>query len=96
MTIGFDTTYEGFLNMRHACHPADKTARAQILCKDKNPSFYDLLTCFEKKTGRGSLLNTSFNLHGYPIVNNAVDAFEVFQKGNLDGLILEDTLILRR
>jgi len=96
MTIGFDTTNEGYESMKYACHPADKTARAQILTEEHNPDFYDLLVCFSKQTGRGALLNTSFNLHGYPIVNNAIDAFDVFQKGRLDGLILEDTLILRK
>ena len=36
MTIGFETTELGYKKMIAACHPADKTARAQILEKTKS------------------------------------------------------------
>jgi carbamoyltransferase len=35
---------------------------------------YDLLHRVEKSTGRGALPNTSFNLHGYPIVPGPKEA----------------------
>ena len=35
---------------------------------------------FKKKTGVGGLLNTSFNLHGHPVVNSAQDAYNVLKK----------------
>jgi len=44
----------------YAGHPADQSARPQILVKDANPLLYDLLEEFEKITGRGAILNTSF------------------------------------
>jgi len=40
-------------------------------------------------------LNTSFNLHGYPIVLGPEEAIFTFNNSELDGLILEDYLILR-
>lgn len=95
MTIGFETTKEGYNAMIAACHPADKTARPQILHKDDNPEVYEILEEFQKLTGRGALLNTSFNLHGYPIVNTPEDAMYVFENSGLDGLLLEDTIILK-
>ena len=95
MTIGFETTSEGFDSMIAACHPADKTARPQILTRDVNPCLYDLIKAFEEHTGCGAILNTSFNLHGYPIVNTPNDAFDVLTKSGLDGLLLSNYLILK-
>lgn len=96
MTIGFDTTEEGYEAMRAACHPADRTARAQILTERMNPGMYRLLVAFERKTGRGALLNTSFNIHGEPIVNSPGDAVDVLNRSALDGLLLERHLVLRK
>lgn len=96
MTIGFDTTIEGYEAMIAACHPADRTARPQILHRDANPVLYDILEAFETLTGRGALLNTSFNLHGHPIVNTPAEALFVLENSGLDGLILNDYLLLKR
>lgn len=93
MTISFDTTSEGYDAMIAACHPADKTARAQILEREANPDLYDILEAFELLTGRGALLNTSFNLHGSPIVNSPSDAIYVLDNSGLDGLIFNNFLI---
>jgi len=96
MTIGYETTPEGWAAMRAACHAADRTARAQILTSEDNPELYELLLAFEKLAGRGALLNTSFNLHGYPIVNTAQDAYSVFIESELEGLWLEEGLVLKK
>lgn len=96
MTIGFDTTTEGYEAMIAACHPADRTARAQILHRDTNPALYAILEAFEAFTGRGALMNTSFNLHGYPIVNTPAEALFVLENSELDGLILNDYLVLKK
>ena len=48
MTIGFDTTELGFDSMRAACHPADKSARPQILKREINIELYEILVEFEK------------------------------------------------
>lgn len=96
MTIGFDTTEVGFKEMRAACHPADKSARPQILKKKDNPIFYNLLYSFSKSTGRGALINTSFNLHGFPIVRSTKDAYNVFVNSKLDCLLLNKYLIIKK
>lgn len=95
MTLGFDTTDEGYSAMLAACHPADRSARPQILTEIDNPPLYQLIKAFSLISGRGAILNTSFNLHGYPIVNTAEDAYHVFINSELDGLILPDYLILK-
>ena len=96
MTIAFDTHKISVDHMAAALHPKDKTARAQILTRQKNADFYDLLNQFAKKTNRGALLNTSFNLHGYPIVNDYKSALYVFEHTNLDALILDKNIILKK
>ena len=48
-----------------------------------------------KKNYRGCMLNTSFNLHGLPIVNNLTEAFYVMNNSSLDGLITDRYLILK-
>jgi len=73
----------------------DGTVRAQILERQDNPGFYDLIAAFEKITGVGALLNTSFNTHGEPIVNTSDEALSVFLGSEIDGLILPETMILK-
>ena len=77
-------------------HPADKSTRPQMLKKEDNPNYYNLLKEFEKITGLPVLLNTSFNLHGDAIVENANQAINTFLKSDLDILILNDYTIIRR
>ena len=95
MTIGFDTTAEGYEAMTAACHPADKSARPEMLSKELNPEMYEIMEEFEKITGRGAVLNTSFNLHGYPIVNTPKEAVCVLENSGLDGIILNNYLVLK-
>lgn len=95
MTIAFDTHKIAYDHFPAALHPKDKTARAQILTREKNSDFYDLLSLFAKKTNRGALLNTSFNLHGYPIVSDYKSALFVFENTDLDALILNEHILLK-
>ena len=96
MTIGFQTTELGYKKMIAACHPADKSARPQILEKKHNPSLYETILEFSKLNNCGAVLNTSFNLHGYPIVNTAMDAFYVFENSDLDILLLNNFMIKKK
>ena len=43
--------------------------RPQFVKKEHNHGYHKLISEFEKITGMGGILNTSFNLHGWPIVN---------------------------
>lgn len=71
----------------------DNTARVQTVTREQNEFLYDLLTEFEKKTGVGVLLNTSFNVDGKPILSTVKDAFNIFQNTDMDGLVIENTYI---
>jgi carbamoyltransferase len=85
MMMTFDTR-ENFREMIAAVHNADLTCRAQILECDQNPPMHDILQAFAERTGRGVILNTSFNLHGWPIVRTAADALHVFRSSGLEYL----------
>lgn len=93
MTVAFDTTARGAKDLVAATHAADRTARPQIVDNATNPGYAAILRSFEAATGVGGLLNTSFNLHGEPIVSTAADAYRVFELTDIDDLLLEDTLI---
>ena len=95
MTIGFDSTELARQHLRAALHPADDSMRPQILERNQNRELYELIKCFEAKTGMGGLLNTSFNLHGEPICCSPLDSLNTFINSELDGLYMEGHLILR-
>jgi carbamoyltransferase len=68
----------------------DNTARVQTVTQKQNPWLYQLLGEFEKYSGFGVLLNTSFNINGKPLLSRYADAITVFEQTHLDRLVLAD------
>jgi len=68
----------------------DGTARIQTVTKEQNEWLYNILTEFEKKSGIGVLLNTSFNIAGKPILSTIKDAFKIFEESEMDCLLVEE------
>jgi len=95
MTIAFETK-DGKNKFPAAVHQADGTARAQLLKKEQNPILWNLIFKFYEKTGIPALLNTSFNLHGEPIVRTIQDALRVFDKSELEVLWLNEHIIEKK
>jgi len=96
MIMAFFTKEEAHKHLRAALHQYDLSARPQILIKEHNESYYKLIKRFKEKTGIGGILNTSFNLHGEPIVMSPNDAIWTLKNSLLDGLAIENYLILRK
>jgi carbamoyltransferase len=71
-----------------ACVHADNTCRFQTLKREQNPSYYDLIKLFYDKTKVPLLLNTSFNLAGYPLVESLEDAMWTLKNSKLKYLYL--------
>ncbi len=92
MMMTFDSK-DNFRELIAAVHNADLTCRAQILEPDQNPEMHRILEAFSQRTGRGVILNTSFNLHGYPIVRAAEDALHVFRNSGLQYLQVGNYLV---
>ena len=97
MIMAFDSTPLGVKELRAAMHQADFTLRPQVVYHEWNQRYYDIIKEFEKLTGIGGVLNTSFNLHGKPIVMTPKDAVEeVFEHSGLKHLIIGDFLISKK
>ncbi len=93
MAVAMDTKKEALHEIKAGTHPYDETIRPQILTKEQNPEYYELIQTFSDITGIGALLNTSYNLHGLPMVNDVSDAMHVFEHSGLKYLVLNQTLI---
>jgi carbamoyltransferase len=83
-------------NLIAGLHPYDLTCRPQVVREEWNPKYYRLLKKFEELTGVGGVLNTSFNLHGEPIVCSPKDALETFIHSSLDALTLNHFYITKK
>ncbi len=79
-----------------AIHPHDATARAHILEESWNPAYHRVIREFEARTGIGAVLNTSYNLHGEPLVCSAEDAVDTFERSGLPHLALDRFLISKK
>ena len=73
----------------------DYSARVQTVEDRTNPRFYALIKQFEKETGCGVLINTSFNVRGEPIVCTPEDAYRCFMRTEMDCLVIENLLFLK-
>jgi carbamoyltransferase len=96
MMVAVPTTPRGREALVAAVHPHDGTARPQILEEAWNPEYHQLIREFERRTGVGAVLNTSFNLHGEPIVCSAADAVDTFERSGLPHLAVGHWLISKR
>ncbi|MFX0195386.1 MAG: carbamoyltransferase [Candidatus Hodarchaeota archaeon] len=94
MIMAFDTT-ERRDDISAGLHPFDQTCRPQTVNSTWNPGYRQVLESFQEYTGVGGLLNTSFNLHGYPIVCTPEHALWTLENSELDGLAIGNYLILR-
>jgi len=93
MTITFNCTEKMRMQSPGVVH-VDGTARPQILDPDTAPDFYKIGVAYHKLTGIPSLINTSFNMHGEPIVCTPDDALRSFNEGKLDYLAIGDWLVV--
>lgn len=87
MTITFDCTTWMRANSPAAVH-VDGTARPQLIRREINPGYHEVLTEYEKLSGIPTLINTSFNMHEEPIVCSPLDAIRAFLAGRIDGLAI--------
>lgn len=73
----------------------DYSARIQTVEQKQNERFYALLKAIKKETGRGIVLNTSFNVRGEPIVCTPFEAYRCFMATDMDVLVLEDFVFVK-
>ncbi len=93
MTMACDSTPPARKELIAALHPYDFTMRPQFVRREHNAGYHRLISQFESITGIGGVLNTSFNLHGYPIVCSPKDALWTLLNSDLDYVALNDYLV---
>ena len=95
MVVAMETKEAAQCDLAAAIHPSDFTARPQMVAEEWNPGYYRMIKAFERRTGRGGILNTSFNIHGEPIAMTASDAYDTFARSDLDGVAIGPVFISR-
>lgn len=73
----------------------DYSARIQTVHADTNARFHQLLSRFDQLTGCPSLVNTSFNVRGEPVVGTPEDAFRCFMGTHLDRLAIGNCYLVK-
>jgi carbamoyltransferase len=94
MTITFDVA-DGWKERVPEVVHEDGTARVQIVSRNENPRYYELIEALERLTGNGVVLNTSLNRRGEPMVCSPEDALDMFFGSDLEYLALEDYLVTK-
>ncbi len=70
----------------------DGSARPQIIERDLNPLYYDIVVAFERATGLPVLVNTSFNVHEEPIVNRPDECVQALIDGRIDFVVTNQAI----
>lgn len=73
-------------------HPFDLSGRPQSV-SEYHPDYYRLLLEYKRLTGVSGLINTSFNLHGFPIVGSPRRALETLIDSGLNYLAIGPFLV---
>lgn len=95
--------YDKFMTMSYRTKPnmrerikavinVDGSSRPQML-GDENPRYRKLIERVKRNTGYGIILNTSFNIHGEPIVCSPKDAIETMIKTKTKYMIMENFFV---
>ncbi len=91
MTITYNCT-DKMKKEAPACVHLDGTARPQVIKREDNPYYYDIINEYYKLSGIPTLINTSFNMHEEPIVASPEDAIRAFLDSGIDYLVMENYL----
>lgn len=96
MTFAYPAKSESYRDLVAGSHPRDHTIRPQVVTREASPDFHAAIGKFEEKTGRAAVLNTSFNLHGEPIVYSPADAIRVLLESGLQHLALDHYFVSKK
>ena len=69
------------------------TARVQTVSAESNPRFHAVIKAFANETGVPSVMNTSVNIKGQPIVETPLEAISTFASTGLDALVMGNFIV---
>lgn len=90
----WDRLYHERSDIQSVTH-LDFSARIQTVHENTNPRYYGLIQEFQRQTGYGLVVNTSFNVRGEPIVCTPYDAYRCFMSTEMDVLVLNDFVFFK-
>ena len=96
MTIGFNTRINNLHLIKAGTHQYDNTVRPQFLDKKNNFPYYEIINAFYKLTKIPAVINTSLNLHGYPISSSIDDVLFTFKNSGLKYILIENDLLIKK
>jgi carbamoyltransferase len=85
----WDRLYHERSDIQSVTH-LDFSARIQTVHPETNPRYHSLISAFERQTGYGLVVNTSFNVRGEPIVCTPYDSYRCFMSTEMDYLVVEN------
>lgn len=89
MTITFDVKKDWQPKIPAVVH-VDGTARPQLVRRDRNPTYWNLIERYRQLSGIPLILNTSFNVHEEPIVCGPFEAVQALVDKRIDHLAIGD------
>jgi carbamoyltransferase len=96
MILAFDAIPEKIPVFAAGIHPYDGTARPQEVMAKHNPDYHRLIEYYEDLTGEAIVLNTSFNLHGFPIAYTPRQALATLDDSGLEHLAIGNFLVSKQ
>lgn len=93
MTVTFDVNSEWRERIPAVVH-VDGTVRPRVVSAGTNPGHW-VIEEYERLTGLPVILNTSFNVHEEPIVENPEDALRAFASSELDAVVMGGVVVSR-
>jgi len=95
MTVTYNVRDEWRERIPAVVH-VDGTARPQIVRKIISPRVYRIIEEYQRLSGLGVVINTSFNIHEEPIVESPDDAVRSLMQDAIDVLAISNFLVRRR
>ena len=91
MTMGY-MVHDEYRDELEGVLSVDGSCRPQVVPPDDS-RYGKLLSALKARTGRGVLLNTSFNIHGEPLVCSPQDALDTLKRTGNEYLIIGNYLV---
>lgn len=82
--------------IRNEATHVDATSRLQTVNVQDNSKLFSILENYESQSGNPVIINTSLNGPSKPIAQEYEHALSDFEGKDIDGFIIEDTILLRR
>jgi carbamoyltransferase len=95
MTTGFATTMRGREALAGAIGP-DGSCRPQMVEPDPSNPWWRMLAAMRELTGVGAVINTSLNMHGKPMANDAAGVVEAWLESGVQHLALGSALLSKK